>query len=63
MLYFYFLKYFIYLIKIKDVRESGAVGWGESEGEGEADSSLSKDPAARFNPRTPGSRPEPKKDV
>ena len=36
---------------------------GEAEGEGKADSPLSREPDAGLNPRTPGSRPEPNADT
>ena len=45
---FFFKILFIYL------RES-AQAWGEMEGEGEADSLLSREPAMGLHPRTPGS--------
>ena len=35
----------------------------EGDGEGEADSLLSREPDAGLNPGTPGSRPEPKADA
>ena len=40
-----------------------AEGGGVAEGEEEADSSLSRDPNAGLDPRTPKSWPEPKADA
>lgn len=36
---------------------------GGVEGKGEADSQISRDPDVRLNPKTVGSRPEPKADT
>ena len=36
---------------------------GGTEGAGDADSPLNREPSAGLDPRTPGSRPEPKVDA
>ena len=44
-------------------RESAQAGERQAEGEGEADSPLSREPNARLDPRTLGSQPELKADT
>ena len=62
---FYFLIFLLLFFKrfYLFIERERAQAWGEVEGEGEADSLLSREPDTGLDPRTPGSRPEPKVDV
>ena len=56
---FFFFKDFIYLFQRKRERkyegERATTSKGRTEGEGEADSPLSREPNVELDPRTPGS--------
>ena len=53
---------FVYLTARESMKERERTQ-GAAEGEGEAGSSLSREPNVALNPRTLGSRPEPKVDA
>ena len=58
-----FFKDFIYLVETKREQTHKGKREGRAEGEGEADSPLSKEPDAGLNPRTLRSWAEPKADA
>ena len=62
-LFVFVLKDFIYLFERDREREKEQEWWGRTEGEGEADSLLRREPNVGLDPRTPGSWPEPKADA
>ena len=61
-----YFKDFIYLFETERERERAHTRggeWGGAEGEGEADSPLSREADVGLDPRTLGSWPEPKADA